>query len=334
MNNQFLSKKKLFEGKSFSSTEPAGQFADVLLLPPNPQRQGEGGMRLQNIFKKSLPDKTLITIITVSLNCAGSLDKTLENVIRQTYDNKEIIVIDGGSTDGTLEVLRKHEENIDYWVSEPDQGMYQAMNKGIVLATGEWLSFMNAGDLFYGRKILRDLQDDLMVAGDQEIVYGNAALKTSDEYLVQSKVTPVQKQSRRKLFRFFHQAMLVRRKAFLRHGLYDERFAIAGDTNWLNRAYRESHGECFFYVDKIFCIFDFTKGLSHGLKNFFKMRKEDKQTLEQVMGNKLLPKLIFSIETAGYLVQRATVFVFRKTLLYRLFRRLKYRTRYIREPAL
>jgi len=94
-------------------------------------------------------NKPLISIITVIYNGEEYLEQTIQSVLGQTYENVEYIVIDGGSTDGTIDIIKKYEDKIDYWVSEQDEGIYDAMNKGIDVATGAWINFMNAGDTFY-----------------------------------------------------------------------------------------------------------------------------------------------------------------------------------------
>jgi glycosyltransferase involved in cell wall biosynthesis len=126
------------------------KFEAVLFLPEGEARQGEGGLRTQGYFKTSLESKPLITVVTVVFNGEQFLEETIQSVINQTYDNIEYIIIDGGSTDGTLGIIRKYEHAIDYWVSEKDNGIYDAMNKGCVLAVGEGLVFLNAGDYYVG----------------------------------------------------------------------------------------------------------------------------------------------------------------------------------------
>ena len=89
-----------------------------------------------------------ITVVTVVYNGILTLDATIKSVISQTYSNLEYIVVDGGSTDGTLELLKKYNSQISIIISEKDDGLYDAMNKGIALSTGEWICFMNCGDIF------------------------------------------------------------------------------------------------------------------------------------------------------------------------------------------
>jgi glycosyltransferase involved in cell wall biosynthesis len=98
----------------------------------------------------------LISIITVVYNGVSTLEQTILIVINQTYKNIEYIIIDGGSIDGTVDIIKKYEDKLAYWVSEPDKGIYDAMNKGIDKATGEWINFMNAGDCFNFYNILED----------------------------------------------------------------------------------------------------------------------------------------------------------------------------------
>ncbi|CAK8711732.1 glycosyltransferase family 2 protein [Candidatus Electronema halotolerans] len=125
---------------------PDAAFETVLFLPEGEGRKGEGGLRTKGYFKRSLPDKPLITVITVVFNGAKHLEQAILSVIEQTHDNVEYIVIDGGSTDGTLDIIRKYEHAIDYWVSEKDGGIYDAMNKGLKLANGDYIGMLNSDD--------------------------------------------------------------------------------------------------------------------------------------------------------------------------------------------
>jgi len=149
------------------------KFDTLLFLPEGEGRKGEGGLRTKGYFKFSyeynddlgfrvedldIPVKIpqtsnlksqtypLITIITVVYNGEKYLEETIKSVINQTYPNVEYIIIDGGSTDGTLDIIKKYEDYIDYWVSEKDKGIYDAMNKGILVSNGKYLLFLNADD--------------------------------------------------------------------------------------------------------------------------------------------------------------------------------------------
>jgi acetyltransferase-like isoleucine patch superfamily enzyme len=132
-----------------------------------------GGLRTKGITKQSQESMPLITVITVVRNGEEILEKTILSVINQTYANIEYIIIDGASTDGTVNIIKKYEDKIDYWISEPDEGIYYAMNNGIDLATGAWINFMNAGDSFSKANVLEIIF--LQKNWDAiDVIYGNA----------------------------------------------------------------------------------------------------------------------------------------------------------------
>jgi glycosyltransferase involved in cell wall biosynthesis len=112
-----------------------------------------------------------LSIITINYNDLEGLKRTLESVVNQTWQEFEYIVIDGGSTDGSAAYIESQSEHIDYWVSEPDQGVYYAMNKGIKVATGEYLLFLNSGDVLYNDNVLLATKKSLLL--DMDIVYSD-----------------------------------------------------------------------------------------------------------------------------------------------------------------
>jgi glycosyltransferase involved in cell wall biosynthesis len=128
-----------------SPNKTCGKF---LRYPYSASRMAEGGMRINGIYKSSSINKPLVSIITVVFNRVDKLERALKAVLNQAYDNIEYIVIDGGSTDGTLDIIRRYENAIDYYISEPDSGIYNAMNKGLELATGEFIGILNSDDWF------------------------------------------------------------------------------------------------------------------------------------------------------------------------------------------
>lgn len=108
-----------------------------------------GGLRSKGYYKKELNGKPLVTIVTVVFNGEHFLKETIESVINQHYDNIEYIIIDGGSTDNTVNIIEKYNDKIDFWASEKDTGMYDALKKGFSLASGSIISWLNADDLYY-----------------------------------------------------------------------------------------------------------------------------------------------------------------------------------------
>lgn len=118
-----------------------------------------------------------ISVVTVCYNAVKELERTMLSVLNQTYDNVEYIVIDGGSTDGTVEIIKKYADRLAYWVSEPDQGIYDAMNKGIKVATGEWINFMNAGDSFVDEEVLTKCFFQKDYDNNERVLYGDCIYK-------------------------------------------------------------------------------------------------------------------------------------------------------------
>lgn len=141
-------------------------------------RLEEGGIRKKGLFKESYQDNPVISIVTVVYNGGKHLEQTINSVLNQSYDNIEYIIIDGGSTDNTLDIIKKYDSRIDYWISEPDSGIYNAMNKGSILCHGEYIAFMNSDDWYndYAVKIIVDTINHYNVdyiAGSVNIYEGN-----------------------------------------------------------------------------------------------------------------------------------------------------------------
>lgn len=136
-----------------------------------------GGQRSKGVFKKSLPLRPLITIVTVVFNAAHYLEQAILSIIKQKYENIEYIVIDGGSNDGTLAIINKYEKEIDYWVSEKDDGIYDAMNKALSVANGDWLIFIGADD-----ELLVDIEILVTKMMDyRAIYYGDVKIKNTNQ---------------------------------------------------------------------------------------------------------------------------------------------------------
>src|SRR5690348_5936351 len=112
-----------------------------------------------------------LSLITINLNDLQGLRKTLDSIFTQTFTDYEYIIIDGGSTDGSLEEIKKSQDKLVYWTSEKDEGIYNAMNKGIVKAKGEYTLFMNSGDYLYSEDTLNKVFEN---ANNEDLIYGDA----------------------------------------------------------------------------------------------------------------------------------------------------------------
>jgi glycosyltransferase involved in cell wall biosynthesis len=130
-----------------------------------------GGLRTKGWTKTSQPGLPLITIVTVVRNDVTHLERTMLSVLNQTYPNVEYIVVDGASTDGTLEVIKRYAEHLDFWVSESDKGSHEAINKGIDLMKGDWVNFMHSGDYFYENETFEKIFLKNKIEAD--VVYGD-----------------------------------------------------------------------------------------------------------------------------------------------------------------
>jgi glycosyltransferase involved in cell wall biosynthesis len=173
-----------------------------------------------------------LTIITVCKNIATEIGDTCESVVKQTLQNFEWMVVDGASTDGTLTVLEKYRPQITRLISEPDSGIYNAMNKGIGAATGKYLLFLNGGDYLATDTVLSEVfSRDL----DADIIYGNGFLQHSDGGIETSELMP---SVITKVFfaqhTLLHQSTFIRRSLFDRYGLYNENYRVVSDwEKWI-----------------------------------------------------------------------------------------------------
>jgi len=186
---------------------------------------------LKDIERKKIRELPLVTIVTVVLNNKEGLEKTIKSVINQTYPNVEHIVIDGGSTDGTLDIIKKYENCIDYWVSEKDKGIYDAMNKGIDVASGKWINFMNAGDKFHNDSVLMKIN----LSDSYDLIYGKVILISNDAYNGKVIGRKVKKDDFFFKMPICHQAIFHKKDAFEKIGKYNTSYKISADHEWILR---------------------------------------------------------------------------------------------------
>lgn len=207
-------------------------------------------------------DKIKITVITVVYNGAAILENTILNVIEQSYDAIEYIIIDGGSTDGTVDIIRKYEDKISCFISEPDKGIYDAMNKGILLATGEYVNFLNVGDFFYENNTLENM---IYKSQYEDVIFGNTCIKSGNEKIIIA-AHPLSLDW--KTIPYCHQSVLIKRKILI-NCLFDLSYKIAADYNQYYDLKRLK--ATFKYINEIISIYD-TNGFS--FQNYKQMLKE------------------------------------------------------------
>ena len=173
-----------------------------------------------------------LTIITVCRNEESSIADTIENVIAQRFVNYEYIIVDGGSTDGTVETIEKYRHRIAKFVSEPDRGIWHGMNKGIGMAEGEYVYFINAGDRFYAEDTLQRVFDTGV--DDADFIYGDIVDQYPDRRHL--KTFPDRITIRYLLGNMIcHQATFARRELFLKYGSFDEQYRFVADYDFLWR---------------------------------------------------------------------------------------------------
>lgn len=149
------------------------KFESQLVIPDGKGSKSEGGLRSLGYFKINILENPLITVITVVFNGAKYLENAILSVINQTYNNIEYIIIDGGSTDGTLEIIKQYNNQIDYWVSEPDKGIYDAMNKAASTSCGAWLYVLGSDDRLFLNSLY---QMAIYLRDESSVYYGNVTM--------------------------------------------------------------------------------------------------------------------------------------------------------------
>ncbi|HNW25913.1 MAG TPA: glycosyltransferase family 2 protein [Candidatus Gastranaerophilaceae bacterium] len=220
-----------------------------------------------------------ISVITVCYNAKNDIEDTIQSVFKQTaLENIEYIIIDGNSTDGTKEIIKKYKDKISKYISESDTGIYNAMNKGIKLATGDFIQFLNAGDFYINEKVVEDFLPHLQNA-KSEIIFGNLfAFNKYNGDVVRINENIIDKY----LFNYQsipHPCTFFRREIFEKVGLYNENYRIVSDFEWYLKYFNE-YGGSYLYVDKYAIIFDLN-GICSSAKFADIHRKERKEVVKK-----------------------------------------------------
>ena len=195
-----------------------------------------------------------ISVVTVCYNAVDCIEQTMLSVLDQTYHDIEYIIIDGGSTDGTVDIIKKYADRLAYWISEPDKGIYDAMNKGIAVATGDYINFMNAGDTFRDQSSIYTYVD--VIKPESEIIYGDVIIKYHSRFQYRK---PLWLDHLSECLPFCHQSVIVK-TGLLRDRQFDTSYRILGDYDFFYSCYKR--GLCFQYIPEALSVYDSTEGVS------------------------------------------------------------------------
>ena len=245
----------------------------------------------------------LISIVTVVFNDRQHLPATIESVIEQSYPNVEYIIIDGGSTDGTVEAIEQYESHLSYWISESDRGIYDAMNKGIAQAQGELIGILNSGDRYSPNalqqvaRLYRDCPEQLIITGAM-IRFDP---KTQVEF-VQRRQPADLAQKINLGMPINHPATFVTKCVYQTIGCFDPEFKIGGDYDLIYRAYHE--GIKFVFTDSVLALMSMG-GISEKLAGIRIRAREAMQVRQHKLGrfpNTMLALRLISIAYIKYLL--------------------------------
>ena len=230
--------------------------------------------------------KPLITIIIAVFNGAKTLQQCIDSVSQQSYANKQLIIIDGGSTDGTVELLQANDQSISYWVSEPDKGIYNAWNKGLLQAKGEWICFIGADDYFWDSLVLERMSTQLLIVPlNIRVVYGQIMLLNIDGENLYKIGKPWLKVKKRfkQIMCIPHPGLMHRSSLFEQHGQFDESFRIAGDYELLFRELQTANA---MFIPNLITIGMREGGVSSDPNNTLKAMQEIRLA-QKINGQKL-----------------------------------------------
>jgi glycosyltransferase involved in cell wall biosynthesis len=220
----------------------------------------------------SAPPK--ISVIIAVFNGAKTLQQCLKSVVMQSYVNVELIVIDGGSTDGTVDLIKENQASISYWISEPDRGIYNAWNKGLEKATGDWISFLGADDYFWNGRVLEQMACALSVLPlSVRVAYGQIMLLSKENHSLYPIGDPWEKVKKQfnRMMCIPHPGLMHRRSFFQIHGGFDESFRIAGDYELLLRELKSADA---FFVPDLLLVGMRQGGVSSDPKNALRILSE------------------------------------------------------------
>jgi len=195
-------------------------------------------------------NQPLVSLITVCFNAAEVLESTLKSALNQTFQNFELVIIDGGSTDQTLNIANQFKDKIGYIVSEKDKGIYDAMNKGVKAAKGKWIYFLNAGDAFYSANVLSDIFEK-EIPNEVQLIYGRIETKNEPTGINYTAGKPVSIADFYNGYPICHQATFSKKELFDTLGYFNTKYKLAADTEWFYRVFKNHEKQCLFIPNTI-----------------------------------------------------------------------------------
>ena len=204
-----------------------------------------------------------ISVVTVCFDAVATIEETVRSVRSQRGADVEYVVVDGASSDGTLDVLQRYRSDIDVLVSEKDNGIFDAMNKGIARSTGDVLYFLGADDSLVDDRVLADVAAAFAADPTRLIVYGNVVFRGAPDGRRYGPAKPFRTWTIREFLdnSFCHQALFARRSLFTDVGLFDDRFRYSADYEWVIKVFRH-RPRGFHYLDRLIANYNF-QGLSY-----------------------------------------------------------------------
>lgn len=242
-----------------------------------------------------------LSVITINWNDKVGLEKTMQSVVSQTYSDYEYIVIDGASTDGSLDIIHQYRDQIDKWTSEPDSGIYNAMNKGIQQAEGEYYYFLNSGDFlaseYVFEEIFREERNESFICGN--IFWEkNGQLTKDEEYKNRDWVFSLYD-----IYSGFlsHQAFFIKKTMFDKYGLYDERLKIMSDWKLFFIAIG-IHREGVKYIDFDISVYN-TDGISSRIGGEV-ILKEKRLVAKEELSPKIYEEIdrLYDLQKKGFII--------------------------------
>jgi glycosyltransferase involved in cell wall biosynthesis len=267
----------------------------------------------------------MVTVVSVSYNVCEEAAATIESVLNQNYPNIEYIIVDNVSTDGTLDIINRYSSKINHLIVEKDAGTYDAMNKAVKLAKGEWIWFMNMGDrLPANLNLMREIFSN-QFPSEVKVIYGNTFVEADDLKYHKKFNAQIAKNIKFGIVHLNHQSMICRASCFDTIGCFETHdLKIKSDAFWLSKLFYTFGSSSFYYVNKILAHYNET-GLSSNPANFKKMHAEDVFILKSM--DKRWQLFLLQVNWLFKLIRIQLFFVLKKqSSLFSLYRKLKYNT--------